>query len=81
MLDMRKLGHLRMKYIVEDNEELQDLTKDVVKNDLIAQWLVGDELKQDQFKFFYDTVKIIYDSALKDKLLQGEDVMIQDVIP
>jgi len=36
MLDMRKLGHLRMKYIVEDNEELQDLTKDVVKNDLIA---------------------------------------------
>ena len=81
MLDMRKLGHLRMKYIVEDNEELQNLTKDVVKNDLIAQWLVGDELKQDQFKFFYDTVRIIYDSALKDRLLQGEDVMIQDVIP
>ena len=81
MLDMRKLGHLRMKYIVEDNEELQNLTKDVVKNDRIAQWLVGDELKQDQFKFFYDTVRIIYDSALKDRLLQGEDVMIQDVIP
>ena len=81
MLKMREMGHLRMKYIIEDNEELQDQTKEVIKNDLVAQWLVGDELKQDQFKFFYFTVKIIFESALKDKLLQGEDTILNDVIP
>ena len=42
---------------------------DMVKRDQLAQWLVGDHLKQDQFKFFYDTAKIIYDSSLRDKLL------------
>lgn len=31
--------------------------------------LVGDELKQDQFEFFYNTVKIIFDSALCDQLV------------
>jgi hypothetical protein len=36
----------------------------MVKKDLTAQWLVGDELKQDQFRFFYDTTKIVFDSAL-----------------
>jgi hypothetical protein len=36
----------------------------MVKQDGTAQWLVGDELKQDQFRFFYDTTKIIYDSAV-----------------
>ena len=81
MLEMRDLGHLRMKYIIEDNKELQDQTKEVVKRDLVAQWLVGDELKQDQFKFFYDTVKIIYDTALKDKLLADDETIVTEVIP
>lgn len=81
MIEMRDLGHLRMKYIIEDNKELQDQTKEVVKRDLVAQWLVGDELKQDQFKFFYDTVKIIYDTALKDKLLADDETIVTEVIP
>jgi hypothetical protein len=42
---------------------------------------MGDELKQDQFKFFYDTVKIVYDSALRDLLLAGNEKVIDDVIP
>jgi hypothetical protein len=41
----------------------------MVKQDGTAQWLLGNELKQDQFKFMYDTTKIIYDSALQGKLL------------
>lgn len=52
-----------------------------MKRDLVAQWLVGDELKQDQFKFFYDTVKIIYDTALKDKLLADDETIVTEVIP
>lgn len=53
----------------------------MVRKDFISQWLMGDELKQDQFKFFYDTVKIVYYSALRDLLLQGNEKVLDDVIP
>ena len=69
------------KYIIEKNEDLQKQTIEMVKRDLTAQWLMGDELKQDQFKFFYDTVKIIYDCALRDKLLAMDPEVINGVIP
>ena len=42
---MDERGHLLIKYIVEDNAELQDYMTDLVKKDLLVQWLVGDELK------------------------------------
>jgi len=64
LLKMEDEGPLLRKYIIEQNETLMKQTQDMVKMDLKAQWLVGDELKQDQFKFFYETTKIIYDSAL-----------------
>ncbi len=53
----------------------------MVKRDYLAQWLVGDHLKQDQFKFFFDTTKIIYDSALRDKLLSSDDTVLNSVLP
>ena len=81
LLKMDELGHLRRKYIIENNTELQDEVKDMVHKDLIVQWLVGDELKQDQFKFFYDTVKIVYESALRDKLLSQDANVLENVIP
>jgi len=43
--------------------------------------LVGDELKQDQFKFFYDTTKIIYDSALRDKMIEANPAVMDTVLP
>ena len=81
---MHQRGHLLIKYIVEDNAELQDYMSDLVKKDLLVQWLVGDELKQDQFKFIFDTVNIIYESALRDKFLgvkDDNDPLIDSVIP
>jgi len=42
---------------------------------------VGDELKQDQFRFFYDTAKIIFDSALRDKLLEANPLVMETVLP
>ena len=42
---MDALGHLRRKYKIESNTELMEEVKDMVKKDLIVQWLVGDELK------------------------------------
>ena len=53
----------------------------MVKQDGIAQWLVGDELKQDQFRFFYDTTKIIYDSALQSKLLGADKTVLESILP
>ena len=66
---MDEQGHLFVKYIIEDNEGLKKDTIEMVKKDVIAQWLMGDELKQDQFRFLYEVVKVIYDSALRDRLI------------
>lgn len=81
MLKLHKEGHLHCKYIIEDNTELQDKTILMVKRDIDAQWLAGDELKQDQFKFMYSVMKIIYDSALRDALLNEKKEVIESVLP
>ena len=44
---MHAAGALFTKYIVENNLELKNDVKDMIKKDVKAQWLVGDELKQD----------------------------------
>ena len=53
----------------------------MIQKDLTAQWLAGDDLKQDQFKFMYNVAKIIYDSALKDQLLNDKKEVIENVLP
>jgi hypothetical protein len=78
---MAKDGHLRIKYVIEENTQLQDDTIAMVKQDGTAQWLVGDQLKQDQFRFIYDTAKIIYDSALTGKLLQNDPIVLESILP
>jgi hypothetical protein len=42
---------------------------------------MGDSLKQDQFRFFYDCVKIIFDGAAREKLLAEDKVVMEAVIP
>lgn len=53
----------------------------MITQDNKVQWLVSDELKQDQFKFIYDTSKIIYDSAVRDKMLANEVLVLDSVLP
>ncbi len=38
-------------------------------------------MKQDQFKFIYDVVKVIFESALRDHLLNEDPKVIETVIP
>mmetsp|Transcript_38382 Transcript_38382/g.36750 ORF Transcript_38382/g.36750 Transcript_38382/m.36750 type:complete len:89 (-) Transcript_38382:828-1094(-) len=78
---MHKMGIVRCKYIIEHNAVLMAKTIHMVKMDLTAQWLAGDDLKQDQFKFIYKVMKIVYDSALKDYMLQDDQRVIETVIP
>lgn len=46
---------------------------------------MGDQLKQDQFEFFYNSVKVIFDSALQDNLfnmkIDKSKVIEETVIP
>ena len=46
---------------------------------------MGDELKQDQFNFLYEVIKIVYDSALRDRLIneasKPDNPIVNDVIP
>ena len=67
--EMWRLGVLRIKYKIEENKVLQDLIKEMVRKDNIAQWLAGDELKRDQLCFLYEMHKIVFDSALKEYYL------------
>ena len=40
-----------------------------------------DQLKKDQFRFLFATIKIIFDSAVRDKLLSNDPSVIDQVIP
>lgn len=81
LLKMNEEGILHCKYVLELNEELMAKCLTMVERDFVAQILAGDELKQDQFKFIYKVVKIIYDSALKDHLLNEDPKVVGTVIP
>lgn len=82
LLKMHQEGPLHCKYIIENNEELMKKTCEMVKKDVTAQWLAGDELKQDQFKFIYATMRVMYMSALKPMLLADDNKkIIETVLP
>lgn len=80
LLKMRELGPDRCKYILEDNTELQTRIIDMVAQDNVVQWLAGNPLKQDQFKFIYNVGDIIFKSALKDNFLSKEKDQYERVI-
>lgn len=44
---MKAAGSLRSRYVIEKNEELAKRIRTMVEADIEAQWLVGDQIKQD----------------------------------
>ena len=78
---MRSLGPNRSKYFIEDNEKLHTDVIAMVSADVTAQWLMGDPLKTEQLCFLYDVVKIIYETALRNALLNMKEEVLQEVIP
>ena len=81
LLEMRNLGPNRSKYFIEDNEKLHTDVIAMVSADVTAQWLMGDPLKTEQLCFLYDVVKIIYETALRNALLNMKEEVLQEVIP
>ena len=81
ILEMKKKGKNRCKYYVEDNQPMHNLIIDMVAKDVTAQWLMGDKLKNDQLCFLYEVVKIVYKSSLKDKLVNKDKALVEEIIP
>jgi len=42
---------------------------------------MGTDLKKDQFIFFYETYKVVYDSVLKEQLLNSDPKIMDSIIP
>ena len=40
-----------------------------------------DQLKQDQFNFMYETCKVLYDTAVRDKFLANDATVLDSVLP
>ena len=84
LLDMHDRGPLQVKYTLKNNTELHQKVIKMVQMDVSAQWLAGNTLKQDQFKFMYECQKIIYNSALKDYFVGDKkqyERILKDVLP
>lgn len=69
LLRMRKAGILKSKYYLENNFDLQSRIITMVEMDIVAQWLVGDALKQNQLNFLYNVQLTLYNTAAKDFML------------
>lgn len=83
LLEMHKKGPLRCHYFIERNTQLQTDVIAMTKQFVVSNWLAGDALKQDQFKFIYKIHEIVFGSALKDTYLDGKKnkVILEEVIP
>ena len=81
LLQMRARGLILCKYRMEENEEMQDLVLKMVSNDVICQWLIGNELKRDQLCFLYKVLEILYDSPARKHLLEGDKALWEQTIP
>ena len=62
---MHKLGPLRVSYYCERNTEMSRKIIALMREYNIVKWLCGDDLKRDQFRFMFDIMDKIYNSALR----------------
>ena len=60
------------------------LINQLIEHELIAERMLGSDLKRDQLNFIYNTILYIFNTPVKDKLL-GEapdnEIVIEHVIP
>jgi hypothetical protein len=81
LLEMRKRGLILCKYRLEDNEEMETRIIDMVAQDVTCQWLMGHQLKRDQFCFIYDVIEILYESPCRERLLAKDKELLETTVP
>lgn len=70
---MYELGRTRWYYELSKNIEFLEALNAMIALDEKCEIIIGNELKQDQLKFMYDSMRSIYDSPLKQKLLTAKE--------
>jgi hypothetical protein len=67
-----------------DNIEMVEIIKTLIGQELIAERVIGSDLKRDQLNFIHNTILYIFNTPVKEKLL-GEapenEIVIEHVIP
>jgi len=56
-------------------------TNELIEKELLAERILGNQLKRDQLDFMYKTVDYIYKSHAKEKLLNKEAGIVEHTIP
>jgi len=68
-----------------ENLEMTKLIKELIDQELIAERMLGSELKRDQLNFLFNTVLYIFKTPVKDKLLGPEgpdkEIVTEHVLP
>jgi len=67
-----------------ENIEMVKLTNVMIENELVAERMIGSDLKRDQLNFLHNTVLYIFNTTMRDRLL-GEsadhEILVEYVIP
>jgi len=67
-----------------DNVDMVNFIKQLIEQELIAERMLGNDLKRDQLNFLFNTILYIFKTPAKDRLLsdgQEKEVVIDYVIP
>ena len=80
---MRKAGTLKSRYFIEHNEVLSEKIVTMVELDMVAQWLMGNELKQVQLNFLYGVHKVLYETAARTYMVDDtkNQALLEHAVP
>ncbi len=81
LYEMKMNSMCRIKMPITANTEFIDRMKSIYLTHIVIENLMGDKLKYDQYIFFFDKIKFIYDSTAREQLLVIKDkVFMEDAL-
>jgi len=66
--NMNEEGVNRIKIGTKENTTITDLINTMCKKEMIANFMAGTELKREQLVYWYESIKLIWETELKDSL-------------
>lgn len=64
-----------------ENKEMLEHTKNLINLELIAERMLGNQLKRDQLNFMFNTILYVFNSPGKEKLLKDDKGILEYTIP
>jgi len=81
LYNMKINGISRIKIPVSANKEFIDKVKLIYNDHIVVDRLIGDKLRYDQYIFLYDCIKFLYDSSVRDILMNRDELFKEDILP